>query len=58
VAVELPDDAANPQAMLAPHSVLTEHLIDRPGEPTMRALDQVLHLLATRLLPDRSPSTG
>ena len=57
VAVELPEDTPNPHAMLAPHSVLTEHLIDRPGEPTQQALDQVLNLLATRLLPDRSPST-
>ena len=31
VAVELDDDAANPDAAMDPHSVLTEHLIDEPG---------------------------
>jgi dienelactone hydrolase len=51
VAVELPDAAANPHARLAPHSVLTEHLVDRPGEPTRDVLDQVLGFLAARLLP-------
>jgi dienelactone hydrolase len=33
------------------HSVLTEHLIDEPGQPTRDALDQVLDLFKTRLLP-------
>ena len=33
-----------------PHSVVTEHLIDEPGEPTRQALDQVLDLFRTRLL--------
>jgi dienelactone hydrolase len=32
------------------HSVLTEHLDDRPGTPTRDALDQVLELFRTRLL--------
>ncbi len=50
VAVELDDSDANPDAMIAPHSVLTEHLIDVPGEPTRDALDQVLELFRTRLL--------
>ncbi|MFF2808079.1 dienelactone hydrolase family protein [Streptomyces sp. NPDC058000] len=50
VAVELPDSAANPQAATAPHSVLTEHLIDEPGQPTRAALDAVLDLFRTRLL--------
>ena len=54
VAVELDDDAANPDAAMTPHSVLTEHLIDEPGQPTRDALDQVLDLFRTRLLaPDR-----
>ncbi|MFE4638494.1 dienelactone hydrolase family protein [Streptomyces sp. NPDC056773] len=52
VAVELEDEDANPEAVLPPHSVLTEHLVDRPGEATRAALDQVLDLLRTRLLPD------
>jgi len=32
------------------HSVLTEHLIDEPGQPTRDALEQVLDLFRTRLL--------
>ncbi|MFD7258293.1 dienelactone hydrolase family protein [Streptomyces sp. NPDC059874] len=50
VAVELEDASANPEGLLPPHSVLTEHLIDAPGEPTRAALDQVLDLFRTRLL--------
>lgn len=50
VAVELEDDAANPDAQMKPHSVLTEHLIDAPGQPTRDALDKVLDLYRTRLL--------
>jgi dienelactone hydrolase len=50
VAVELEDDAANPDAAMKPHSVLTEHLIDEPGQPTRAALDQVLELFRSRLL--------
>ena len=50
VAVELDDAAANPAATMKPHSVLTEHLIDEPGQPTRAALDQVLDLLRARLL--------
>ena len=53
VAVELDDDAANPNAaMKNPHSVLTEHLIDEPGQPTRDALDQVLGLFRSKLLGD------
>jgi dienelactone hydrolase len=50
VAVELPAADANPEAMMPPHSVLTEHLIDQPGQPTRAALDQVLDLFRARLL--------
>jgi hypothetical protein len=50
VAFELDDSAANPDAAMKPHSVLTEHLIDEPGQPTRDALDQVLDLFRTRLL--------
>ena len=50
VAVELEDEHANPDAAMSPHSVLTEHLIDEPGQPTRDALDQVLDLFRTRLL--------
>jgi dienelactone hydrolase len=50
VAVELEGADANPAAAMPPHSVLTEHLIDEPGQPTRAALDQVLELFRTRLL--------
>ncbi|BDH56050.1 dienelactone hydrolase family protein [Tsukamurella sp. PLM1] len=49
VAVELDDDAANPDALLTPHSVLTEHLIDEPGQPTRQALDDVVQLMRDTL---------
>lgn len=52
VAIELPNGAARPGTGLAPHSVLTEHLIDEPGEPTREALHRVLELFRTRLLVD------
>jgi len=50
VAVELDDADANPAAAMPPHSVLTEHLIDEPGQATRAALDQVLELFRSRLL--------
>ncbi|WP_245679290.1 dienelactone hydrolase family protein [Actinomadura hibisca] len=49
VAVELDDDAADPAALIRPHSPLTEHLIDEPGQPTRAAFDQVLDLFRQRL---------
>jgi dienelactone hydrolase len=49
VAVELEDEDAKPDAG-PPHSVLTRHLIDEPGQPTRAALDQVLGLFRARLL--------
>jgi dienelactone hydrolase len=51
VAVELDPSSARPDAAMKPHSVLTEHLIDEPGQPTRAALDQVLDLFRRRLLP-------
>jgi hypothetical protein len=36
--------------MKNPHSVLTEHLIDEPGEPTRDALEQVLEFVRARVL--------
>ncbi|WP_225804035.1 dienelactone hydrolase family protein [Streptomyces sp. NK15101] len=50
VAIELDDGAADPDALTPPHSVVTEHLVDEPGEPTRQALDQVLDHLRARLL--------
>ena len=51
VAVELDSSPGNPYGHpKAAHSVLTEHLDDRPGTPTRAALDQVLELFRSRLL--------
>lgn len=50
VAVELEDADANPDAVMKPHSVLTEHLIDQPGTATRDALDLVLDLYRRTLL--------
>jgi dienelactone hydrolase len=52
VAVEIDSSPGNPHGIprLA-HSVLTEHLVDEPGHPTRAALEQVLELFRTRLLP-------
>lgn len=52
VAIEIDDDAAAPSPM-PPHSTLTEHLIDEPGQPTRAALDEVLDLFRRKLLADR-----
>jgi dienelactone hydrolase len=46
----LPDSAANPNApMKNPHSVVTAHLIDREGEPTRQALEEILDFFRMRL---------
>jgi hypothetical protein len=34
---------------MKPHSVVTLHLIDRAGEPTRAALDEILAFFAKRL---------
>lgn len=48
--IELPDACANPDApMHVPHSVLTEHLIDRDGEPTKDAALRVIAFFRERL---------
>ncbi|MFE1901826.1 dienelactone hydrolase, partial [Streptomyces yangpuensis] len=57
-AVERHDGDANPDSALPPHSVLTEHLIDEPGRPTREALDAVLDLFRTRLLPEERPAAA
>lgn len=49
IAVELAKEDANPASPLAPHSVLTEHLVDEPGTPTRDALDDVLRFFRTKL---------
>jgi len=52
----LPDSAANPDppaffrdVVKTPHSVLTAHLVDADGEPTLEARDEVLAFLQARL---------
>ena len=48
----LPDNAANPDANIKnPHSVVTAHLIDREGEPTRAARDEILAFFKQRLEP-------
>lgn len=51
VGVEIDSSAGNAHDIpKAAHSVLTEHLVDKPGHPTRDALDTVLDLFRTRLL--------
>lgn len=51
VGVEIDSSKGNPWGHpRSAHSVLTEHLVDEPGQPTRDALDQVLDLFRTRLL--------
>lgn len=52
----LPDDAANPDpppffrdVVACPHSVVTAHLVDAAGEPTIAARDEILAFLRRRL---------
>jgi dienelactone hydrolase len=46
----LPDECANPDApMKRPHSVVTLHLVDRSGEPTRQAIDEILAFFRKRL---------
>ncbi|NRF68182.1 dienelactone hydrolase family protein [Aquincola sp. S2] len=56
VARVLPDDAANPdtapffrQFVDFPHSVVTAHLVDEAGQPTLAARDEILRFFAQRL---------
>ena len=47
----LPDSAANPDAPLkTPHSVVTLHLIDEVGQPTVQARDEILGFFRMRLI--------
>jgi dienelactone hydrolase len=54
----LPDSAANPDVapffairVACPHSVVTAHLIDEVGQPTIAARDEILEFFARRLVP-------
>ena len=47
---ELDDSAANPDSpMKNPHSVVTLHLIDEEGQPTLAARDEILEFFRMRL---------
>jgi len=57
---ELPDHAANPDVspffakhVRCPHSVVTQHLVDAAGQPTMDARDEILAFFATKLATKR-----
>ena len=47
----LPDSCALPGAPVRPHSVVTLHLVDREGEPTRAAVDEILAFFVKRLKP-------
>jgi len=58
VAHELPDEAANPETppffreyVPSPHSVVTVHLIDEAGQPTIAARDEIIAFFGERLAP-------
>jgi dienelactone hydrolase len=58
VARVLPDSAANPDPspffavrVACPHSVVTTHLIDEVGQPTIAARDEILAFFTKRLVP-------
>ncbi|MCU1231920.1 MAG: dienelactone hydrolase [Acidobacteria bacterium] len=58
VARVLPDSAANRETtpfferiVASPHSVVTAHLIDEAGQPTLAARDEILEFFAQRLRP-------
>jgi hypothetical protein len=48
----LPDSSAQTGTPMRPHSVVTLHLIDRAGEPTRAAVDEILAFFARRLRGD------
>lgn len=56
IARVIPDDAANTDTapffarhIRSPHSVVTQHLIDEEGQPTMAARDEILAFLVSRI---------
>ncbi len=56
----LPDSAANADVppffkryVTTPHSVVTAHLIDQAGQPTIAARDEILAFFKRRLAPER-----
>ncbi len=50
IAIEIDSSRGNPFGIPASsHSVLTEHLVEQPGHPTVEARDRVLEFLRTQL---------
>jgi dienelactone hydrolase len=47
--VTLPDEAAKKGTPVKPHSIVTTHLIDQAGEPTRKAVDDILAFFGKRL---------
>jgi dienelactone hydrolase len=65
VARVLPDSAAHPEpppffkhVVASPHSVVTAHLIDEAGQPTIAARDEILSFLAYRLAEKGAPASA
>jgi dienelactone hydrolase len=59
VAIELSQSDGHPEnAMPRMHSVLTEALIDEPGQPTRAALERVLDMFREKLLAGTAQPTG
>ena len=59
VGVEIDSSSGNPYGHpRTAHSVLTENLIDEPGQPTHDALQQVLDLFRRKLLPDDAAASS
>ena len=55
----LPDSAANPRTpMKNPHSVVTLHLIDEAGQPTVQARDEIIDFFRMRLKPGQPAAAG
>jgi dienelactone hydrolase len=57
----LPDSAANPETTpffekvaAGPHSVVTAHLIDEAGQPTLAARDEIIAFFTRRLLSEHA----
>jgi dienelactone hydrolase len=64
IARTLPDSAANRETtpffervVASPHSVVTAHLIDEAGQPTLAARDEILAFFTMRLLPSSRVTT-
>jgi dienelactone hydrolase len=50
IGVEIDSSPGNPQGIKrSAHSVLTEHLVDEPGQPTKDALDRVIAFFREKL---------